>query len=111
MTKDSITRKFKIATYEGYMIVAFEATAPTDIFIFISKEGSVVGGLCKTLAATISLALQSGVPWETLYARFVDMHFEPSDQVFKSIAHVIADTLKHCTEIRNASYRSDARRQ
>jgi ribonucleoside-diphosphate reductase alpha chain len=44
----------------------------------MSKEGSTISGLMDTIATTVSLALQYGVPLRELVDRFSHMRFEPS---------------------------------
>ena len=44
----------------------------------MSKEGSTISGLMDTIATMASLALQYGVPLETLVNKFGHMRFEPS---------------------------------
>jgi ribonucleoside-diphosphate reductase alpha chain len=44
----------------------------------MSKEGSTISGLMDTIATSISLALQYGVPLRVLVDRFSHMRFEPS---------------------------------
>ena len=44
----------------------------------MAKEGSTVSGLMDTLATTISVALQYGVPLKDLVNKFAHVRFEPS---------------------------------
>ena len=44
----------------------------------MAKEGSTVSGLMDTLATTVSLALQYGVPLKDLVNKFAHVRFEPS---------------------------------
>src|SRR5262245_9755116 len=44
----------------------------------MAKEGSTVSGLMDAFATSISLALQYGVPLETLVEKFSHVRFEPS---------------------------------
>lgn len=44
----------------------------------MSKEGSTLGGMMDTIAALTSIALQHGVPLETLVHKFSYQKFEPS---------------------------------
>lgn len=44
----------------------------------VSKEGSTVSGLVDAVGALTSVALQSGVPIETLVRKFSHSRFEPS---------------------------------
>lgn len=75
----SITHKFSIAGHEGYITVGmYDDGRPGEIFLTMSKEGSTISGLMDTIATMTSLALQYGVPLETLVNKFAHMRFEPS---------------------------------
>ncbi len=77
--RPSVTHKFSIAGHEGYITVGmYEDQTPGEIFITMSKEGSVVSGLMDTFATAISLCLQYGVPLEVLVDKFAHTRFEPS---------------------------------
>jgi ribonucleoside-diphosphate reductase alpha chain len=75
----SITHKFSIAGHEGYITVGmYDDGTPGEIFLTMSKEGSTISGLMDTIATMTSLALQYGVPLETLVGKFAHTRFEPS---------------------------------
>jgi ribonucleoside-diphosphate reductase alpha chain len=75
----SITHKFSIAGHEGYLTVGmYEDGTPGEIFLTMSKEGSTISGLMDSFATAISLALQYGVPLQTLVDKFAHSRFEPS---------------------------------
>lgn len=75
----SITHKFSIAGHEGYITVGmYEDGSPGEIFLTMSKEGSTISGLMDAFATAISLALQYGVPLQTLVDKFGHTRFEPS---------------------------------
>ncbi|MEK7705664.1 MAG: vitamin B12-dependent ribonucleotide reductase [Myxococcota bacterium] len=75
----AITHKFSIAGHEGYVTVGlYEDGLPGELFITMSKEGSTISGLMDSLATSISLALQYGVPLRVLVDKFTHMRFEPS---------------------------------
>jgi ribonucleoside-diphosphate reductase alpha chain len=75
----AITHKFSIGGHDGYITVGmYEDGQPGEIFITMSKEGSVVSGLMDGFATAISMALQYGVPLEVLCSKFSHMRFEPS---------------------------------
>ncbi|MEX2171088.1 MAG: hypothetical protein WD851_17345 [Pirellulales bacterium] len=77
-TRPSITHKFNINGYEGYISVGlFEDGRPGEVFLKMAKEGSTVSGLMDTIGVLTSLALQYGVSVETLAAKFEGTHFEP----------------------------------
>ena len=73
------THKFTIGEHEGYMTIGeFEDGSPGEVFVQISKEGSAVSGLMDAVGTLTSVALQSGVPLETLVKKFGHSRFEPS---------------------------------
>ncbi len=75
----AITHKFAIGGHEGYLTVGlYDDGQPGEIFITMSKEGSVISGLMDSFATAVSIALQYGVPLRTLVNKFVHMRFEPS---------------------------------
>ena len=77
--RKSITHKFSIAGHEGYIHVGlYDDGAPGELFVTMSKEGSVISGLMDAFATSISMALQYGVPLEVLVRKFSHMRFEPS---------------------------------
>ena len=78
-TRVSLTHKFEIAGHEGYVTVGlYESGQPGELFIQMAKEGSTIGGLMDTVATLTSLALQYGVPLESLVKKFAYQRFEPS---------------------------------
>ncbi len=75
----AITHKFSVGSHKGYITVGlYDDGAPGEIFLTMSKEGSVISGLMDSFAASISIGLQYGVPLEVLVKKFVHMRFEPS---------------------------------
>ncbi|MCG2687366.1 vitamin B12-dependent ribonucleotide reductase [Candidatus Parcubacteria bacterium] len=75
----SITHRFSIASYKGYITVGlYNDGTPGELFITMSKQGSVISGLMDAFATSISMALQYGVPLQVLVNKFVHMRFEPS---------------------------------
>ncbi|PYL99776.1 MAG: vitamin B12-dependent ribonucleotide reductase, partial [Verrucomicrobia bacterium] len=78
-TRMSLTHKFEIAGHEGYITVGlFEDGEPGELFITMAKEGSTIGGLMDTVGTLTSIALQYGVPLESLVKKFAYQRFEPS---------------------------------
>ncbi|GMV27404.1 MAG: hypothetical protein AMXMBFR58_34350 [Phycisphaerae bacterium] len=78
-TRRSITHKFNVAGHEGYVTVGlYEDAKPGELFIQMSKEGSTIGGLMDALGTATSVALQYGVPIESLVAKFSHQRFEPA---------------------------------
>ena len=78
--RDGVTHKFSIGGHEGYLTVGLypDTRQPGEIFIRMSKEGSSISGLMDSFATAISLALQYGVPLQTLVDKFIHSRFEPS---------------------------------
>jgi ribonucleoside-diphosphate reductase alpha chain len=75
----AITHKFKVGSHEGYITVGlYDDGSPGELFMTMSKEGSVISGLMDSFATAISIGLQYGVPLEVLVNKFVHMRFEPS---------------------------------
>jgi ribonucleoside-diphosphate reductase alpha chain len=78
-TRMSLTHKFEIAGHEGYITVGlYEDRQPGELFIHMAKEGSTIGGLMDTIGTLTSVALQYGVPLESLVKKFAYQRFEPS---------------------------------
>ncbi|MBG81585.1 MAG: ribonucleoside-diphosphate reductase, adenosylcobalamin-dependent [Phycisphaerae bacterium] len=77
-TRRSITHHFNVAGHEGYLTVGmYDDRTPGELFITMSKEGSTIGGLMDSLGTAISVALQYGVPVESLVTKFAHQRFEP----------------------------------
>ena len=77
--RNSITHKFSIAGHEGYSTVGlYDDGTPGEFFIKMSKEGSTLSGIMDSLALSISLNLQYGVPLEVLISKFTHARFEPA---------------------------------
>ncbi|PIR54175.1 ribonucleoside-diphosphate reductase, adenosylcobalamin-dependent [Candidatus Peregrinibacteria bacterium CG10_big_fil_rev_8_21_14_0_10_42_8] len=74
----SITHKFSVGGHEGYLHVGiYEDGTPGEIFIKMNKEGSTLSGVMDTLALSLSMNLQYGVPLEVLCDKLVHTRFEP----------------------------------
>ena len=78
-TRHALTHKFDVAGHEGYITTGlYEDGQPGEVFITMAKEGSTIGGLMDTVATLVSVALQYGVPVESLVRKFEHVRFEPS---------------------------------
>ncbi len=78
-TRRSVTHKFNVAGHEGYLTVGlYEDGKPGELFITMAKEGSTIGGLMDSLGTSTSVALQYGVPLESLVRKFTHQRFEPA---------------------------------
>src|SRR5579863_1837028 len=77
--RESITHKFAVGGHEGYITAGkYEDGTVGEIFLTdIGKEGSTMRGMMNAFATSISMALQYGVPLETLVRKFSYMRFEP----------------------------------
>jgi ribonucleoside-diphosphate reductase alpha chain len=77
--RESLTHKFSVAGHEGYITAGkYEDGTVGEIFLTdIGKEGSTMRGMMNAFATSISIALQYGVPLETLVRKFSYMRFEP----------------------------------
>ena len=74
----SMTHKFSVAGHEGYLHVGmYEDGTPGEIFIKMAKEGSTLSGVMDTLALSLSMNLQYGVPLDVLCEKLVHTRFEP----------------------------------
>jgi ribonucleoside-diphosphate reductase alpha chain len=78
-TRSSITHKFSIAGHEGYITAGmYEDGTLGEFFLTdIGKEGSTLRGMMNAFATSVSIALQYGVPLETLVRKFSYMRFDP----------------------------------
>src|SRR6202023_3446065 len=77
--RQSLTHKFSLVGHEGYITAGkYEDGRVGEIFLTdIGKEGSTLRGMMNAFATGISIALQYGVPLETLVRKFSYMRFEP----------------------------------
>ncbi len=77
--RTAVTHKFEIDGHEGYITVGlYPDGQPGEIFLKMAKEGSTISGLMDTLATSVSLALQYGVPLKDVVNKFAHVRFEPS---------------------------------
>jgi ribonucleoside-diphosphate reductase alpha chain len=98
-TRSSMTHRFEIAGHEGYITVGlYEDGQPGELFITMSKEGSTIGGLMDTVGTLTSIALQYGVPLESLVKKFAYQRFEPSGFTKNS-------DIRHATSITDYVFR------
>ena len=77
--RQSLTHKFSLGGHEGYITAGmYEDGTVGEIFLTdIGKEGSTLRGMMNSFATAISIALQYGVPLETLVRKFAYMRFDP----------------------------------
>jgi ribonucleoside-diphosphate reductase alpha chain len=78
-TRNSVTHKFSVASFEGYLTVGlYDDGKPGEIFITLGKAGSTLAGFADAFATAISFALQHGVELRFLVDKFTHVRFEPS---------------------------------
>jgi len=78
-TRRSLTHKFNVAGHEGYLTVGvYNDGMPGELFITMAKEGSTIGGLMDSVGTAVSVALQYGVPLDSLVRKFTHQRFEPA---------------------------------
>lgn len=78
-TRRAVTHKFQINEHEGYIIVGlYPDGRPGEVFLKMAKQGNTISGLADTIGVLTSLALQYGVPPQTLADKFAYVRFEPS---------------------------------
>jgi ribonucleoside-diphosphate reductase alpha chain len=73
-TRASITKTLRIKGQENAWHVSvglFENGSPGEVFIWPQKEGSEVSCLADGMAIMMSMALQHGVPMETIASKLV----------------------------------------
>ena len=77
--RQSLTHKFCIDGHEGYLTAGlYDDGTVGELFISdVGKEGSTLRGVFSAWATTLSIALQHGVPLESLVRKFAYMRFEP----------------------------------
>ncbi|MBA3733355.1 hypothetical protein H0W91_03195 [Patescibacteria group bacterium] len=67
--------------HKGYITVGiYEDGTPGELFIVMSKGGSTLSGLMDTIAVSVSMLLQHGVPLKLLVKKFANTRFEPFGQ-------------------------------
>lgn len=74
----SLTHRFTVGPHKGYVIVALEGARPIHIEILMAKEGGALRGLLDSLAASMCLGLERGVPLAAYTAALAHARFEPS---------------------------------
>ena len=75
----SLTHRFSISGHKGYVTLATdEHDRPVVLEIRMAKAGGVLRGLLDSLAASVSLGLQRGVPLSAYVERLALARFEPA---------------------------------
>ena len=94
--RPAITHKFRIGSSEGYITCGMYPNSHKlgEIFVNVSKEGSVISGFADALATVMSISLQYGVPLKDLVRKLTHLKFEPNGFTTNPdirIAHSIVD--------------------
>jgi ribonucleoside-diphosphate reductase alpha chain len=75
----SITHKFQISGYKGYLTMKlYEDETLGGIFISVDTLGPMAAGLLDSLASSVSIGLQYGVPLKVLVEKLSKARYEPS---------------------------------
>lgn len=77
----AMTHKFRVGDQEGYITVGlYDDGQPGEIFLKMSKEGSLLSGLMDCFATAISIGLQYGVPLKVMARKFTNVQFPPNGE-------------------------------
>ncbi len=77
----AMTHKFRVGDQEGYITVGlYDDGQPGEIFLKMSKEGSLLSGLMDCFATSISIGLQYGVPLKVMARKFTNVQFPPNGE-------------------------------
>ncbi len=78
-TRPAYTISFEVGGAEGTLTTGEHPDGQLgEIFLRWGKQGSTLSGLTEAFSIVTSLALQHGVPLETITARLRGLRFEPS---------------------------------
>lgn len=73
------TASFTVGGAEGYLTTGEYADGRLgEIFLNLGKQGSTLAGVMGAFSIATSIALQYGVPLETLVQKFTNLKFEPA---------------------------------
>lgn len=90
----SLTHRFVVDRHKGYLTVATdELGRAVHIEIRMSRAGGVLRGMLDSLAVSVSLGLQNGVPLSAYVERLALVRFEPAGWTDSELgyAHSIVD--------------------
>lgn len=77
--RNSITKRFTVGDFEGYITVGlYPDGGPGEVFIIGNKVGSSTRGYLDTIGSLISYSLQAGYSVNDLGSKFAGTRFEPS---------------------------------
>ena len=88
----SLTHRFAIGGHKGYVTCAADVDGrPVHIEIRMAKEGGTLRGLLESLAASVCLGLERGVPLSAYTDAMAHVRFEPGGHTPRGYAHSIVD--------------------
>ncbi len=74
---------------------------PAEMFITISKQGSIIAGFAKALFVLMSVSLQYGMPWEVVYNKLSGMKFDPFDDEHSSLVSAMVEDINNIVTLFN----------
>ena len=96
--------KFRVGGTKGYTTWGlFEDGSPGELFLRVSKAGSTIDGLLDSFGILTSIALQHGVPLQTIVGKMVGSRFEPHGLTDDPTIHTASSILDYI--FRHASKR------
>lgn len=111
-TRRSLTHKFSIGAYEGYLTVGlYDDGRPGEVFIKTAKEGSTMKGMCQAFCLAFSLALQHGLTVDDAVVRFKGMRFEPMGPTSNADIPEAASVIDYVARYLELHFGAGARRQ
>lgn len=88
---ESVTHRFAVGGHKGYVIAATDRGVPIHIEIRMAKEGGTLRGLLDSLAASVCLGLERGVPLSAYTDAMAHVRFEPAGHTPRGYAYSIVD--------------------
>lgn len=77
--RPSQTVSFRVGDADGYMMSGeYDDHTLGEIFVRLGKQGSTLSGVMDSLAISVSLGLQYGVPLQAYVSKFINHRFEPA---------------------------------
>ena len=89
-TRHGLTRKFNCGLDVYLTVNPMPDGEPGEVFVKLGKQGTTVSGLMQAWAVTVSAALQRGVKWSELRAKYVDTKFDPWTEEYTSLVDAVA---------------------
>lgn len=88
---ESVTHRFVVGGHKGYVIAATQDGIPIHIEIRMAKQGGTLRGLLDSLANSVCLGLERGVPLSAYTDAMAHVRFEPAGHTPRGYAHSIVD--------------------